>query len=202
MTFGGSTMTKRLALGLLCIVALATFAAAAVGLLAPPVYTVDVVQTGLRAHPTAWVGRTVRVRGWVTAYEYGRGCGAVPAAPAPPVLAGRGPVTVSVPIMVHTPSPCRATWLVLSSANPVVPSSGSGSRIVAVATPALPVLLPQNVRIPPLADDGLAAILSQLPIVGPVLFHEVNSAALRVRLTTRSSACAGLSPCLSGTLVP
>ena len=195
------TLAKRIAAVLLCLVALAALAAARVGRLAPPVSTVDVVQAGLRQHPAAWVGRTVRVQGWVAAYRYG-GCAGLLAAPAPPALMARKPVTVSAPLMVGTSPPCRPTWLVLSSANPVVPLSSSGSRSVLLATPALPVLLPPTARIPPLAQDGFAGILPQLPVVGPLLFHGVNSATLRVRLTTRSPACAGLVPCLSATLVP
>jgi len=115
------------------------------------------------------------------------------------------PAAVSAPITIGASSSCRATWLVLSSADPVIPVPGSRSRVVALATSGLatlPVMLPPNARIPPLAGDGLAGILARLPAVGPALFPEANGATLRVRLTTQSPACAGLSPCPSGTLAP
>ncbi len=184
-------MIRRITISILGLVVLAALTAALVGLLAPSVYTVDVVQAGLRQQPAAWVGRTVRVRGWVVAYD-GVGC--------------NGPlVTTTVvrwPSATTTLSPCHATWLVLSSANPAAAWSGSGQRSVTLATPALPVALPRGTRIPNLSMDGLAAILPQLPVVGPVLFRNVNSATLRVRLTTTSPACGGRSPCLGGALVP
>ncbi len=198
-------MTKRIALGLFCVVVLAALAAGLVSLLAPTVYTVDAVQAGLRQRPDAWIGRTIRVRGWVAAYGYGRGCAGVSVVPAPPAHLPSQPAAVSTPITIGASSPCRATWLVLSSADPVVPAPSSRSRVVAYATsgPAtLPVMLPPSARIPPLAGDGLAGILSRLPAVGPALFPEANGATLRVRLTIQSPACAGLSPCPSGTLVP
>jgi len=184
-------LTRRIASGILGLVALAALAAVLAGLLAPPVYAVDVVQAGLRQQPAAWVGRTVRVRGWVVTYG-GVGCnGSLVAA-----------TVVRWPSATTTLSPCRATWLVLSSANPAAAWSGSGQRSVTLATPALPVVLPRGVRIPNLSTDGPAAILPQLPVVGPVLFRNVDSATLRVRLTTTSPACGGRSPCLGGALVP
>ncbi len=61
---------KRIVGGVLCLLLLGAVALSlGRGLALAPathVYTVDQVQAGLRRYPTAWVGKTVAVRGWIS----------------------------------------------------------------------------------------------------------------------------------------
>jgi len=76
-----------LSLGLIVGVGLAWYFGAAIGgMRGMPdrVYTIMHVRDGLRAHPSVWVGRTVRVRGMVLVLHCeSRGCGGFPFGPLP-----------------------------------------------------------------------------------------------------------------------
>lgn len=167
-------MRKRVAIGVLCLIAVAALASAGVALVVPfpRVYSVAEVQAGLHRNVSAWAGRTVLIRGQDT--EIGFICGTSPKA------CYRTPD--SPDLLVASPDP--RTW-------------HRFSRI----TPALVLIHRNDAHVPaPTTPTDLIVRISRLPVLGSLIPASLleRGAVYRVRLL--APAHCTLSPCEQGEL--
>ena len=165
----------------------------------PPVYTVAQVQAGLARDPSAWVGRTVLVRGEVDGGWFGfrllaarlggmaggAVTGVVRHIAAPPIRVGRVVTATISPAIV--PNPLRQRQQLVSLA-----ALSLSDTEATVPTKRLPLTLG--------APNSILAWLRRLPLVGPALPRPQlldwgKSAVYRVLIQVAPSQSCGARVC-------
>jgi len=209
---------KRVSLGLVALVLIAGVVTALIGHLVPsePVYSVVAVQDGVRQHPKAWVGRTVRVRGWVGATWRYTWCAAACQSDGAFDLTDTnnhafsssiGTTLYSIPARGSprtVPGSARVTAiraLAQAHATPLAPMVAAAA---AAGVGTVRVLLPPGVQ--PLSarpQRTLPDTFYALPLVGPALvqLYPPGDARVTVRLRLLPCATNTTTSCVGGVLV-
>lgn len=205
---------KRVSLWLVALVLIAGVVTALIGHLVPsePVYSVVAVQDGVRQHPKAWVGRTVRVRGWVGATWRYTWCAAACQSDGAFDLmdTNNRALSVSIGTTLYSisartvPGSARVTAiraLAQAHATPLAPMAVAAA---AAGVGTVRVLLPPGVQ--PLSarpQRTLPDTFYALPLVGPALVRLYPPGDARVTVRMRLLPCATntTTPCVGGVLV-